>query len=164
MRVSLILILLFATPALPAQPAPKRAAAERATRLAAERAWPSFYASLRDAVKRRDRQALRKFLAPDIFFSGGGGDDNEDGDTRDEAFEFWDEHLGRGWKAFEKLLRGSAVTGKGLLNSHDGTPQKVAPPAINKRVNVLKGGITWYAVFEFREGRWYCTIFNECCD
>ena len=66
--------------------------------------------------------------------------------------------------ASERLLPGGAVPGEGVLGSHNGTPNRVAPPAINKRVNVVKGRIAWYAVFEFREGRWYCTIFNECCD
>jgi hypothetical protein len=165
MRLSLILLLLFATPVLRAQAAPTKASTDRATRIAAERAWPSFYAGLRKAVRRRDREALKKFLASDIHFSGGGGDDNGDVDSRDEAFEFWDEGRGRGWKAFEKLLLGRAVPGKGRMSSSNGAPQKVAPPAINRRANVVKRRIAWYAVFEFREdGRWYCTVFNKCCD
>jgi len=62
-------------------------------------------------------------------------------------------------------LLGGAVSGEGLLGSHNGTPNRVAPPAINKRVNVIRGRITWYAIFEFREDRrWYCVIFKECCD
>lgn len=159
MRLSLILLLLFATPVLRAQAAPAKASADRATSVAAERAWPSFYASLRKAVKRRDREALRKFPASDIHFSGGGGD------SRDEAFEFWNEGRDQGWKAFEKLLLGDAVPGKGRMSSSNGAPQRVAPPAINNRVNVVRGRISWYAVFEFREDRrWYCIIFKECCD
>lgn len=158
MRLSVILLLFLAAPAQPAD----GAAARRAE---ADRAWPSFYASFRDAVRRRDRAALRRVMPAEFYFSGGGGDDNGDGDSRDEAFEFWDEGRGRGWKAFERLLLGGAVPGEGPLGSHDGTPKRVAPPAINKRVNVVRGRIAWYAVFEFREdGRWYCTVFNECCD
>jgi hypothetical protein len=163
MRLSLILLLLFATPALRAQAAPTKAANVSATRAAADRAWPSFYASFRDAVRRRDREALRSMLASDINYSDGGGDDN--GDSRDEAFEHWDEGRGRGWKTFERLLLGGAVPGKGWLGSRNGAPNRVAPPAINNRVNVFRGRIAWYAVFEFREDRrWYCTIFKECCD
>ena len=158
MRLSFILLLIFAAPALPADAATKRKAE-------ADRAWPSFYASFRNAVRRRDRKALRRMLASDIDYSDGAGDENHDGDHRDDAFRDWDERRGRGWKAFEKLLRGGAVPGKGWMGSHNGTPQRVAPPAINKRVNVVRGRIAWYAVFEFREDRrWYCIVFKECCD
>jgi hypothetical protein len=158
MRLSVILLLLFAAPA-------PRADAAATQKARADRAWPSFYAAFRGAVRGRDRESLRGMLASDIHYSGGGGDDNHDGDYRDDAFEFWEEQRGRGWKAFEKLLRGSAVPGRGRLGSRDGAPQRVVPPAINKRVNVVTGRIAWYAVFEFREdGRWYCTVFNECCD
>jgi hypothetical protein len=158
MRLSVILLLIFAAPAPAADAAAKR-------RAEADRAWPAFYASFRDAVRRRDRAALRKMMPAEFDFSGGGGDDNGDGDSRDEAFGYWDEGRGRGWKAFEKLLLGGAVPGEGRLGSHNGTPQRVAPPAINKRVNVVRGRIAWYALFEFREDeRWYCTVFKECCD
>jgi hypothetical protein len=158
MRLSVILLLLFAAPAL-------RADAEATKKAEADRAWPSFYASFRSAVRRRDREALRRMTAADLDYSYGGGDNNNDGDSRDEAFEHWDTARGRGWKAFERLLLGGAVPGEGLLGSHDGTPNRVAPPAINKRVNVIRGRIAWYAVFEFREDRrWYCIVFKECCD
>jgi hypothetical protein len=158
MRLSVILLLIFAAPALRADAATTRKAE-------ADRAWPAFYASFRTAVRRRDREALKRMMAADLDYAYDGGDDNDDGDSRDEAFGYWDEGRGRGWKAFERLLRGGAVPGEGRLGSHNGTPQRVAPPAINKRVNVIKGRIPWYAVFEFREDRrWYCTVFKECCD
>ncbi len=158
MRLSFILLLFLAAPA----PAAGAAATRKAE---ADRAWPSFYASFRDAVGRRDREALKGMLAPDVDYSDGAGDENHDGDGRDDAFGYWDEGRGRGWKAFERLLRGGAVPGRGRMGSHNGTPQRVAPPAINRRVDVIKGRIAWYAVFEFREGRrWYCTVFKECCD
>ena len=71
----------------------------------------------------------------------------------------------RGRKILERLLLDGAVSGEGRLGSHNGTPQRVAPPAINRRVNVISGRIEWYAVFEFREDRrWYCIVFKECCD
>ncbi len=157
-RLSVILLLLFTAPAPPVG----AAATKRAE---ADRAWPSFYASFRDAVRRRDRAALRKMTAADLDYAHDAGDEDGDGDSRDDAFARWDEARGRGWKAFERLLLGGAVPGEGLLGSRDGTPKRVAPPAINKRVNVVSGRIAWYAVFEFREGRrWYCTVFKECCD
>jgi hypothetical protein len=141
MRLSVILLLLVAAP---------RAGAA-ATRAEADRAWPSFYASFRDAVRRRDREALRRMMPAEFDYSDGGGDEDGDGDARDEAFG--------------RLLRGGAVPGEGRLGSHNGTPQRVAPPAINQRVNVVRGRIAWYAVFEFREDRrWYCIVFKECCD
>ncbi|MFL6337160.1 MAG: hypothetical protein ACJ754_27995 [Pyrinomonadaceae bacterium] len=157
MRLSVILLLLFVAPAPRA-----RAAATRTAE--ADRAWPSFYATFRGAVRRRDRGTLRRMMAADFDYAYG-GDDNGDGDSRDEAFRYWDEGRGRGWKVLERLLLGGAVPGKGLLGSHNGTPNRVAPPAINKRVNVVRGRIAWYAIFEFREDRrWYCVIFKECCD
>lgn len=158
MRLSAILLLFLAAPALWADAATTKKAE-------ADRAWPAFHASLRDAVRRRDREALGRMMPADFDYSGGGADDNHDGDSRDDAFGYWDEGRGRGWKAFERLLLGGAVPGEGRLGSHNGTPQRVAPPAINRRVNVIKGRIQWYAVFEFREDRrWYCTVFKECCD
>jgi hypothetical protein len=158
MRLSVILLLLFAAPA-------PRAHAATTGKAEADRAWPSFYAAFRAAVRKRDRGALRRMISAEVNYSDGGADDNGDGDSRDEAFKYWDEGRGRGWKAFERLLLGGAVPGEGLLGSHNGTPNRVAPPAINKRVNVIRGRITWYAIFEFREDRrWYCVIFKECCD
>ncbi|MBV8860017.1 MAG: hypothetical protein JOZ02_24005 [Acidobacteria bacterium] len=158
MRLSVILLLLLTAPA-------PRADAAAAKKAEADRAWPSFYAAFRGAVRRRDREALRRMMPAEFDYSDDGGDDDGDGDSRDEAFGRWDESRGRGWKVFERLLRGGAVPGEGRLGSHNGTPQRVAPPAINKRVNVVSGRIAWYAVFEFREDRrWYCTVFKECCD
>jgi hypothetical protein len=158
MRLSVILLLLLAAPA-------PRAHAAALRKAEADRAWPSFYAAFRDAVQKRDRGALRSMLAADFDYSYDGGDNNDDGDSRNEAFEYWDEGRGRGWRSFERLLLGRAVPGKGLLGSHNGTPNRVAPPAINRRVNVIRGRIAWYAIFEFREDRrWYCTVFKECCD
>lgn len=43
-------------------------------------------------------------MAEDFFTSGGIGDDNQDGDSRDETFEFWGEPHTRGWEAFDKVL------------------------------------------------------------
>ena len=156
--LSFILLLLLTAPASGAGTAAARKAA-------ADRAWPSFYASFRDAVRRRERGALRRMLAADLDYAYDGGDDNRDGDSRDEAFAYWGEGRGRRWKIFERLLLGGAVPGEGLLGSHNGTPNRVAPPAINRRVNVIRGRIAWYAIFEFREDRrWYCVVFKECCD
>jgi hypothetical protein len=130
----------------------------------AARAWPSFFAALRSAVKSRDRAALRQVMAHDFLFSLGGGGG---GDVRDEAFLFWDADDGRGWKAFERALAQGAVPQARWWNNgaHPERPGRVAPAAANRRANIDRGRVGWYAVFTFREdGRWYCEIFQECCD
>lgn len=72
--------------------------------VAAERAWQPFIVAFRVAVKKRDRAALKKIMAEDFFTSGGIGDDNQDGDSRDETFAFWDKPHTRGWGAFDMVL------------------------------------------------------------
>ena len=41
---------------------------------------------------------------------------------------------------------------------------EIPHPAANIRQNIKREAVHWYAIFEFRDGRWYCTIFNQCCD
>ena len=42
---------------------------------------------------------------------------------------------------------------------------KVAPAAAHSRSAVLRYAFEWYAIFEFGDdGRWYCTVFAQCCD
>ena len=136
----------------------------------AERAWPAFFKSFRSAVEKRDRVALKNMMVADFFFSAGDGDDNHDGDSRDEAFEFWDNPHVRGWQALERTLaKGTATRARWWGSSTDGKhrPGRVAPPAANIRKNTAgpRPTIDWLAFFEFREdGRWYCTSFSECCD
>jgi hypothetical protein len=134
--------------------------------VAAKRAWPSFIAEFHRAVKKRDRVSLKKMMLPDFDFSEAGGDGDGDGDTRDEAFQFWDETETGAWDAFDKILSRGAVP---MSSWWDGgrkreTPGRVSPPATNKRRNITSGHIEWYAVFEFRGGRWYCVIFKPCCE
>jgi hypothetical protein len=115
------------------------------------------------AVKKRDRAALRKMLAPDLLFTLG----HHRSDRLDEAFKFWDAHNGRGWKAFNRILAQGAVPQARWWNNGENPkrPSRVAPAAANGRINIDRGRIGWYAIFEFREdGHWYCTIFQECCD
>jgi hypothetical protein len=130
---------------------------------AAEKSWPSFFADFRVAVKKRNRAALRKMLAPNLLFSLG----HHQSDHLDEAFKFWDANNGRGWKAFNRILaQGTEPQARWWHNGESPKgPSRVAPAIANHRVNILRGRIDWYAIFEFREdGRWYCTIFQECCD
>lgn len=126
---------------------------------AAERAWKPFFAAFRDAAKRRDRAALKKMMAEEFFTSGGLGSD------RDEAFAFWDEPNTRGWEALDRTLAKGIVPYTYMRDPRDKKPMRVAPPAANVRRLILRGAVEWYAIFEFREdGRWYCTVFAQCCD
>lgn len=127
--------------------------------MAAERAWPSFFAAFRVAVKRRDRAALRKMLVPDLLFTLG----HHRSDHLDEAFKFWDADNGRGWRAFNRILAQSTVPQARWWHNGEWPkrPSRVAPAAAN-----IKGrDVDWYAIFIFGvDGRWYCDIFQQCCD
>ena len=139
-----------------------RAAARTTT--AAERAWRPFFNAFRAAVKRRDRAAVREMIARDFYYLSSGEDEDGDGDTREEAFRFWDEPRIGGWAALEKVLAQGAVPNTALRAPGSRRPSRVAPPAANSRRAISRRGFDWYAVFEFRGGRWYCTVFNQCCD
>jgi hypothetical protein len=131
---------------------------------AADRAWRPFISAFRAAVKRRDQAALRKMMAADFFYHGSGGDENGDEDTRDEAFEFWAEPRLQAWESLEKILSQGTVRNTALREAGNRRPSRVAPPAANNRRALESHRVDWYAVFEFRDGRWYCTVFNQCCD
>jgi hypothetical protein len=127
---------------------------------AAGRAWQPFFAAFRRALKERDRAALREMMSDDFFSSGGNGPGAE------VAFEFWDEPHVRGWEAFDKVLARGTVPKAAWWNPGGGRRYigRVAPPAANDRRKVKRRAGEWYAIFEFRDGRWYCTVFNRCCD
>ena len=134
--------------------------------LSAERAWKPFFVAFRAAAKKRNREALRKMMVSDFYFSGGGGDDNGDGDTREEAFQFFSEPHTHGWKALDRALAQGSVP---MATWWDhGAKRKyvsrISPPAANIKNNIDRTRVAWLATFEFREGRWYCTSFSECCD
>jgi len=138
---------------------PHAAAAQ--TNAAAERAWKPFFAAFRAAAKRRDREALKKMMSPDFFTTGGG----VDGEAREGAFAFWDDSHVRGWEALDRTLAAGTVPYTYMRDARDKTPMRVAPPAANVRRRILRGDVDWYAIFEFgADGRWYCTVFVQCCD
>ena len=156
--IALMLIGLLAVPHSGRNPGQSRSSIK-----AAEKAWPAFFVSFRAAVRARDRWALRSMLAPDLLFSLG----HHRGDRLDEAFKYWDADTGRGWKAFNRILSQGAVPQAPWWNNcaQPARPSRVAPAAANRRINIDRERITWYAIFEFREdGHWYCVIFQECCD
>ncbi len=129
---------------------------------AAQKAWPAFITSFRKAIRTRDRERLRTMLAPDLLFTLG----HHRTDHLDEAFAYWDANNGRGWKAFDRILnQGTAPLPKWWNNGAvTARPRRVAPAATNRRINIDRERVGWYAIFEFRDGRWYCQIFQECCD
>lgn len=132
---------------------------------AEQRAWELYLHKIRAAVNDNDRSVLRSLMAPDIFVSGGVGDDNKDGDSRDEALDFLDTSEIGAWHELRNLLAQDTVPAASWLKRRgsEGCPQRVSPPSANQEGNLKNG--EWIAVFEYREGlNWYLTTFTECCD
>lgn len=134
----------------------------------AERAWKPFFVAFRAAVRKRDRLALKEMMVTDFYFSGGDGDDNGDGDFRDDAFKFFSDARLNGWRAFDRALeQGSVVIGPAWnQGANHEYVTRVSPPAANVKRNISdpRPKVAWLAFFEFRDGRWYCTSFSGCCD
>ena len=130
----------------------------------ANRAWRPFYAAVRDAVKRRDKEALAKHMSRDFYYLSSGGDENQDQDTRDEAFEYWEGSGIGAWEALDNTLRKGTVLNTAWREPDSNRPSRVAPPIANNRRAIKNQSFDWYAVFEFRDGQWYMTAFNECCE
>ena len=150
MKFSQILILSFVLLAPPITPAQRN--------VAAERAWRPFFTAFRIAVKKRDRPTLRKMMSPD-FFSSGGEDSGPEA-----AFRFWDHPEVCGWEAFDRVLAQGTVPNTAWPDVRSKRPSRVAPPIANNRRAIKREGFDWYAIFEFRGGRWYCIVFAQCCD
>lgn len=130
----------------------------------ADREWKPFFSAFRIAVKKRDRDALMSMMSRDFYYLSSGGDENGNEDTRDEAFAYW-ENTGIGaWEALEKVLAQGTTTNKALRDPDRTWPSRIAPPQANNRRAIANRSFPWYAIFEFRDGRWYCVAFTECCD
>lgn len=142
--------------------APQAASAQKSA--AAERAWRPFFNAFRAAVKRRDRAALKGMMARDFHYHSSGGDENGDDDTREEALEFWAEPRVGAWEALERTLAQGAVPNTAMREPGNTRPSRLAPPVANSRRAIQKVSFEWYALFEFMDGRWYCTAFAQCCD
>lgn len=130
----------------------------------AQRAWKPFFAAFNAAVKNRDKEALSKLMARDFYYLSSGGDENANQDTRDEAFEYWENSGVNAWEALEKVLSEGTAPNTTMRESGNRRPSRIAPPIANSREAVKRRSFPWYAVFEFRDGSWYCTAFTECCD
>jgi hypothetical protein len=129
----------------------------------AEKAWPQFFALFQEAVKKRDRAALKQMMIPDFFYTLG----HHASDRRDEAFAYWDDPLVKGWKALDRVLaQGTAkASARWYSQGEEQGPKRIAPPAANIHRNILRDKVPWYAEFEFRrDGKWYWVTFIECCD
>ncbi len=130
----------------------------------ADRAWKPFLASISAAVKKRDRTALSKLMARDFYYLSSGGDENGNNDSRDEAFEYWQNAQPGAWEALEKVLAEGSAVNTAHRNPESRWPGRVAPPIANDQRAIKDRSFPWYAVFEFRNGRWYLTLFTECCE
>jgi hypothetical protein len=140
---------------------PQISIAQRSNR--AERAWKPFFASVRVAVKQRNKDALMKTMSRDFYYLSSGGDENDNQDTRDEAFEYWEASVSS-WDSLEKVLAQGAVSNVALREPGNRLPSKVAPPMANNKRAIASRSFEWYAIFEFRKNRWYFTGFTECCE
>ena len=130
----------------------------------ANRAWRPFFAAVRAAVKRRDKEALAKHMSKDFYYLSSGGDENQNQDTRDEAFEYWEGSGIGAWEALDNALRKGSVVNTAWREPDSNLPSRVAPPIANNRRAIKNQSFDWYAVFEFRDGQWYMIAFNECCE
>jgi len=142
--------------------APQFAIAQTSAR--ANRAWKPFFTTVRAAVKNRDKNALMKLMSRDFYYLSSGGDENGNHDTRDEAFEYWTTGEVGSWDALDKALAAGAVVNTAMREPDNLRPGRVAPPQANDKTAITNRAFPWYAVFEFRNNRWYFTGFTECCD
>ena len=159
MRFWMTLVLALAlAPAL----VPRAAAAQRGT--AADRAWRPFFNAFRAAVKKRDHAAMSRMMSRDFYYLSSGGDENGNHDTRDEAFDYWEATEIGALAAFDRVLAHGAVPNTSIRDPGNRRPSRVAPPVANDKQARERGEVEWYAVLEFRRGRWYCIAFLQCCD
>lgn len=130
----------------------------------ADRAWKPFLTNISAAVKKRDQAGLSKWMARDFYYLSSGGDENGNNDSRDEAFEYWQNAQPGAWEALEKVLAAESAVNTAHRNPESRWPSRVAPALANDQRAIKERSFDWYAVFEFRNGRWYLTSFTECCE
>lgn len=131
---------------------------------ASQRAWKPFFASFQAAVKKRDRTALEKMMSRDFYYLSSGGDENGNEDTRDEAFEYWQSTGEGSWQNLDKTIAAGTVVNTAIREPGNTLPSRIAPPLANNRRAIANRSFEWYAVFEFRDGKWYWVAFTECCE
>src|SRR5713226_7315686 len=75
-----------------------------------DRSWQQFYVELRAAVRKHNRVALMKLMPTTFEWNCCAlGDNNGDGDARDDAFRDWDDPKVRGWSALNRVLSQGTV-------------------------------------------------------
>lgn len=109
--------------------------------------WNQFWIAFRNAVRRRDRSALKRIMTHDFEWSFGG---YPPGDPRDSFFRYMDKY--RHWKALDQVLA------QGTMPWQQGDPMRrnvvsrIAPPH--------EPTYDWRAVFELGpDGLWRWTAF-----
>lgn len=131
-------------------------AAEDRVIVAQSRSWDTFWPMVREAAQKKDRGTLIKLMPADFAYSCCDSyDENNNGETRDEAFRRWSKSEVNGWEELNKALSLGAITTSRSPGSTNASQKRVSPPAANgdKYDN-------WYAEFELREdGRWYFVSF-----
>lgn len=118
---------------------------------AAVKAWPLFYRTLRTAVWKRDRVALRRLMASDFSCDQDEVivwvDSNHDGDLRDEAFQAWDRRLKWNNQTFWAELKVILAEVSEPYTFND---------LIQRTVHKRGTQVGFSADFEFRvDGHWY---------
>ncbi len=154
LRLVILMLLVISTPALCVGQTSSRA----------NRAWKPFFTAFRAAVKKRDREAVSQMMSRDFYYLSSGGDENGNQDTRDEAFEYWQTAGIGSWEELDKTLALGVVPNVAMREPGNSRPSRIAPPLANNRRAIANRSFHWYAVFEFRDGRWYFVAFTECCE
>ncbi len=103
-------------------------------------------------------------MARDFYYLSSGGDENGNQDTRDEAFEYWQVTGAGSWEELERIIAQGTAPNTALREPGNTLPSRVAPPLANNRRAIADRSFAWYAVFEYRGGRWYWVAFTECCE
>jgi hypothetical protein len=156
MKLSKVLILVLALLI------PQLSMAQRSS--AADRAWKPFFATFRAVVKKRNQDALNKMMAREFYYLSSGGDENGNADSRDEAFDYWESSRVDMWGTLDKILAQGTVKNTAMLDLEIHGPSRLAPPLANNARAIKERSFDWFAVFEYKRGRWYWVGFTECCD
>ncbi len=134
---------------------------------AADRAWLPFFKNLRIAVKRRDRARLKEMMFPAFHYTLGHHAWLQQNDWREDAFKYWDSPYNPGWKALDRTLAKGAVPMAAWWREGDkeqSPPTRIAPPTASIKRRVDRDLVPYIAIFEYRNRRWYFTLFDVCCD
>lgn len=135
----------YSRPGLSPKPQTKEAKA------AAQRTWPSFWAEVRLAIRRRDRAALRGLMSEPF---------NGPPLTIADAFRQWDDPKVQGWQKLDAVIRlGTVIEDQ---SENDDNPERIRPARIGPPAAARRGYKGWLAVFEFQEdGKWRFIQFTK---